>query len=210
MNIRELMARGPVIAVIVIEEHKHAVPLARALVAGGVRVLEVTLRTPIALEAVQAIAQQVEEAIVGVGTVTQPRQIEAAQKAGARFVVSPGFTLELSRAATWSELPLLPGVMSPSDVISALSAGHHELKFFPAEAAGGVEMLKALAGPFQDVTFCPTGGISAAKAPGYLALSNVSCVGGSWLTPKALVQAEDWPAIERLAREAARLKRSRS
>jgi 2-dehydro-3-deoxyphosphogluconate aldolase / (4S)-4-hydroxy-2-oxoglutarate aldolase len=202
MNILDVMRAGPVIPVIVIEELAHAVPLAKALIAGGVRVLEVTLRTPVALEAIRAIAREAPEAIVGVGTLTRPEEFTEARDAGACFGVSPGLTPALIQAARDSGLPLLPGVMTPSDVIAARLAGFRELKLFPAQQAGGVGMLKALAGPFPDVTFCPTGGITVETAPDYLALPNVACVGGSWLTPRAALAAGDWEAITALARQA--------
>ena len=207
MNVIELMRTGPVIPVIVIERIETAVPLARALVAGGVRVLELTLRTPVALAAVEAIASEVEGAIVGVGTVTRAQDFDAAIKAGALFGVSPGLTPELVAAAKDSGLPLLPGVMTPSDVIAARAAGFSELKLFPAQQAGGIGMLKALGGPFADVTFCPTGGISAASAAQFLALPNVACVGGSWLTPADAIAAGDWDRITALARETLSLRR---
>ncbi len=206
MKTLDLMRLAPVIPVIVIDDVRHAVPMARALVAGGIRVLEVTLRTPAALDAVRAIANEVEGAIPGVGTITKPEHFSQALKAGAQFAVSPGLTLELTKAARDTNMPLLPGVMTPSDIIAAMAAGYTELKFFPAEPAGGANMLKAFAGPFADVSFCPTGGISAQSAPAYLALPNVACVGGSWLTPKALVQAGDWAAITQLARAAVALR----
>ena len=205
MNILQVMRTGPMIPVIVIERLEDAVPLARALVAGGVRVLELTLRTPVALRAIEAIAQEVEGAIVGVGTITRVEDFESALRAGAVFGVSPGLTPALIAAAKDSGLPLLPGVMTPSDVIAARAAGFSELKLFPAQQAGGIGMLKAMAGPFPDVSFCPTGGISAATATEFLALPNVACIGGSWLTPREAVSAGDWPRITALAREAAAL-----
>ena len=208
MNVIELMRIGPVIPVIVIDRIETAVPLARALVAGGVRVLELTLRTPVALAAVEAIANEVEGAIVGVGTITRAQDFDAAIKAGALFGVSPGLTPELIAAAKDSGLPLLPGVMTPSDVIAARAAGFAQLKLFPAQQAGGIGMLKALGGPFPDVTFCPTGGISAATAAEFLALPNVACVGGSWLTPADAVAAGDWDRITALARETLGLRRA--
>lgn len=202
MNLLDLMRNGPVIPVIVIERIEDAVPMARALVAGGIRVLEVTLRTPVALQAVTAIAQQVEGAIVGVGTITRPQDFERSLAAGAVFGVSPGLTPELIAASRASALPLLPGVMTPSDVIAARAAGFAQLKLFPALQAGGLAMLKALGGPFPDVTFCPTGGIDSGSAGDFLALPNVACVGGSWLTPADAVAAGDWPRITALARQA--------
>ncbi len=207
MNVLDLMRLGPVIPVIVIDDLAHAVPLARALVAGGVCVLEVTLRTPVALQAISAIAREVEGAFVGVGTITTPDDFNRAINAGARFGVSPGLTPALIEAARASGLPLLPGVMTPSDVIAARASGFNALKLFPAQQAGGVGMVKALGGPFPGVTFCPTGGITAASAPEYLALPNVACVGGSWLTPRSLVTAGDWTAITALARDASGLRR---
>jgi 2-dehydro-3-deoxyphosphogluconate aldolase/(4S)-4-hydroxy-2-oxoglutarate aldolase len=207
MNILDLMRCGPVIPVIVIDRIEQAVPLARALVAGGVRVLEVTLRTPVALQAVRAIAQEVEGAIVGVGTMTRTEDFAESIKAGALFGVSPGLTQELVSAARDSGLPLLPGVMTPSDVIAARAAGFTALKLFPAQQAGGVGMLRALGGPFPDIAFCPTGGITAATAPDFLGLPNVACVGGSWLTPPDAIGAGDWGRITALARETRQLRR---
>ena len=206
MKILEVMRVGPVIPVIAIEDLARAVPLAQALVAGGVRVLEVTLRTPVALDAIRLIARDVPEAIVGVGTLTRPEDFAEALDAGARFGVSPGLTPVLIEAARDSGLPLLPGVMTPSDVIAARLAGFRELKLFPAQQAGGIGMLKALAGPFPDVTFCPTGGITVETAPDYLALPNVGCVGGSWLTPQAALATGAWDAITDLAQRAAALR----
>ena len=207
LTILEVMRAGPVIPVIVIEHLAQAVPLAKALVAGGVCVLEVTLRTPLALAAVRAIAEEVPEAIVGVGTLTRPEDISEALEAGARFGVSPGLAPALSEATQDRGLPLLPGVMTPSEIIAARLAGFCALKLFPAQQAGGVGMLKAMAGPFQDVVFCPTGGITAETAPDFLALPNVICVGGSWLTPQAALAAGDWQAITELARQASALSR---
>jgi len=206
MNVLEVMRTGPVIPVIVIDDLAHAVPLARALVAGGVRVLEVTLRTAAGLDAIRAIAREVPGAIVGVGTLTTREDFAAARGAGATFGVSPGLTPALVEGARESGLPLLPGVMTPSDVIAARAAGFRQLKLFPAQQAGGIGMLKAMHGPFPDVTFCPTGGVSEETAPQFLALPNVACVGGSWLTPKAAVQAGDWKEITRLASRASQLK----
>ena len=206
MDPLELMRIGPVIPVIVIDDIEQAVPLARALVDGGVRVLEVTLRTPVALDAIRAIAREVPDAIVGVGTISRVEQFEQAIQAGARFGVSPGLTRELIDAAHASRLPLLPGVMTPSDVIRARNAGFFALKLFPAQQAGGIGMLKALSGPFPDVTFCPTGGVTPTSAPDFLALPNVGCVGGSWLTPPAMVKAGDWQEITALALDASKLR----
>ena len=207
MNALDVMRTGPVIPVIVIDRLEDAVPLARALVAGGVRVLEVTLRTPAGLKAIEAMAREVEGAIVGVGTITRPQDFTDAASAGAVFGVSPGLTPALIDAALASGMPLLPGVMTPSDVIAARAAGFTELKLFPAQQAGGLSMLKALGGPFPDVTFCPTGGVTLESAPQLLALPNVACVGGSWLTPKDAIASGDWDRITQLAREAAALPR---
>lgn len=206
MQIREILATSPVMPVIVIDELACAVPLARALVAGGIRVLEVTLRTAAALDSIRAIAAEVPEALVGVGTIVSPADLEAARAAGARFGVSPGANAELLAAARGSSLPFLPGVMTPSDVIAAIAAGFDTLKLFPAKQAGGVGMLKALGGPFPQLRFCPTGGIDLASAPEFLALPNVACVGGSWLTPVDKVKAGDWVAITHLAATAAALR----
>lgn len=205
MIISEVLGAGPVIPVIVIPDAKQAVPLARALVEGGVRILEVTLRTPAGLEAVRRITAEVPDAVVGVGTITLPKDFEEAKDAGARFGVTPGLTPELAKAAHDSEFPLLPGVMTPSEVIAALSAGFHRLKLFPAQQAGGIGMLKALAGPFPQVKFCPTGGVTTENAPAFLAQPNVACVGGSWLAPKEAIAREDWAAITALARAASSL-----
>ncbi|HJV73950.1 MAG TPA: bifunctional 4-hydroxy-2-oxoglutarate aldolase/2-dehydro-3-deoxy-phosphogluconate aldolase [Noviherbaspirillum sp.] len=206
MNLLEIMRVSPVIPVIAIDEIEQAVPLARALVAGGIRVLEVTLRTEHGLPAIRAIAQQVPEAIVGVGTLTQQTEFAEARAAGAVFGVSPGLTHALIEAARSSGLPLLPGVMSPSEVMAAREAGFYQLKLFPAVPAGGVGMLNAIAGPLPDVTFCPTGGISHETASQFLACKNVACVGGSWLTPKDALQAGDWPRITMLAKAASGLR----
>ena len=204
MTLLDIMRTARVIPVIAIDDPEHAVPLAKALVAGGIRVLEVTLRTPHGLAAIRAMSE-VEGAIVGVGTLTQAAEFAAARDAGAVFGVSPGLTAALIDAARKSGLPLLPGVMTPSEVLAAREAGFRELKLFPAVPAGGVGMLNAIAGPTPDVTFCPTGGISIDSAPQFLALKNVACVGGSWLTPRDALQAGDWARITVLARAAAAL-----
>ena len=207
MNTLELADHGPVIPVIVINRLEDAVPLARALVAGGVRVLEVTLRTPIALQSMKAIAQAVPEAIVGAGTIRSVADAQAAKDAGCRFGVSPGYTREIGQACRDIGLPLLPGVASASEVMQASSDGYTFLKLFPATAVGGIVLLKALAGPFIDVVFCPTGGITAETAPQFLALPNVKVCGGSWLTPDDAVKSGDWARITQLAREAGALRR---
>jgi 2-dehydro-3-deoxyphosphogluconate aldolase/(4S)-4-hydroxy-2-oxoglutarate aldolase len=206
MNTLELASHGPVIPVIVIKRLEDAVPMAEALVAGGVRVLEVTLRTPVALKAMEAIARAVPDAIVGAGTVRSVADAQAAKDAGCRFAVSPGYTPEVGRAAREIGLPLLPGVATGSEVMTANADGYYFLKLFPATAVGGVPLLKALAGPFPDVVFCPTGGITAETAPQFLALPNVKVCGGSWLTPDDAVQAGDWARITQLARAAGTLR----
>jgi 2-dehydro-3-deoxyphosphogluconate aldolase/(4S)-4-hydroxy-2-oxoglutarate aldolase len=206
MQTLELAAYGPVIPVIVIQRIEQAVPLARALVDGGVRVLEVTLRTPVALEAIRRIAAEVPGAVVGAGTVRTPADAAAAAAAGSRFAVSPGFVGAVGAACREQGLPLLPGVATASEAMAAQLEGYDFLKFFPASQAGGVPMLKALAGPFPDLAFCPTGGITRETAPQYLALPNVKVCGGSWLTPQDAVDAGDWARISALAREASALR----
>jgi 2-dehydro-3-deoxyphosphogluconate aldolase/(4S)-4-hydroxy-2-oxoglutarate aldolase len=203
----DVMRDAPVIPVIVLNEVAHAVPLARALVKGGIRMLEVTLRTPAALACIEAIAKEVPDAVAGAGTVRSAQDAHAAAKAGAQFAVSPGFTPAMGHACRDAGLPLLPGVATGSEVMMALEEGYTQLKFFPAQQAGGVPMLKAWQGPFFDVRFCPTGGINAENAGDFLALSNVVCVGGSWLTPNDAVQSGDWDRITALAAAAARLPR---
>ncbi|HEY8606725.1 MAG TPA: bifunctional 4-hydroxy-2-oxoglutarate aldolase/2-dehydro-3-deoxy-phosphogluconate aldolase [Noviherbaspirillum sp.] len=207
MDLPAIMRASPVIPVIAIEDPAHAVPLARALVSGGIRVLEVTLRTAHGLAAIRAIAAEVPDAIVGVGTLTQPEEFKAAREAGAVFGVSPGLTPALVAAAKTSGLQLLPGVMTPSEVMAAREAGFRQLKLFPAVPAGGIGMLNAIAGPLPDVLFCPTGGISQETAPQFLACRNVACVGGSWLTPKDAMQAGDWDRIREIAAAAAALRK---
>ncbi len=202
----DLAVQGPVIPVIVLDRLDDAVPMAEALVAGGVRVLEVTLRTPVALKCMEAIARAVPEAIVGAGTVRSAADAQAARDVGCRFAVSPGYSASIGEACRRIGLPLLPGVATASEVMAANAGGYYFLKFFPATAAGGVAMLKAFAGPFGDVHFCPTGGISLATAPQFLALPNVKVCGGSWLTPPEAVAAGDWERITALAREAAALR----
>ncbi|MBN9071870.1 MAG: bifunctional 4-hydroxy-2-oxoglutarate aldolase/2-dehydro-3-deoxy-phosphogluconate aldolase, partial [Rhizobiales bacterium] len=191
-----------------IEDVEAAVPLARALARGGLRVIEITLRTEAALECIRRAAAEVEEAVVGAGTILDGRQFDAAARAEARFIVSPGIAPGVLAAAASSEVPLLPGAITPGEMMTALEAGIDFLKFFPAEQAGGTAFLKALASPFQGVRFCPTGGISAANAKDYLGLPNVVCVGGSWPAPDALVKAGKWAEIEALAREAGALKKA--
>ncbi len=206
MNPLELAAHGPVIPVLVIHRLEDAVPLARALLAGGVRVLEVTLRTPVALACMAHIARALPEAIVGAGTIRSLADAEAAKDAGCRFGVSPGYTTQIGHACRNLGLPLLPGVATAGEVMAANADGYDFLKFFPAAAAGGIALLKALAGPFADVAFCPTGGITQETAPQFLALPNVRACGGSWLTPQDAVDARDWGRITQLAREAQALR----
>jgi 2-dehydro-3-deoxyphosphogluconate aldolase / (4S)-4-hydroxy-2-oxoglutarate aldolase len=204
-NIRDIMAISTVIPVLTILRLEHAVPLAEALVRGGLRVLEVTLRTSCALEAIRAIRAAVPDAIVGGGTLTRARDFSACSAVGAQFGVTPGLTTELIAAAAKSGFPLLPGIMTPGELIAARTAGFDACKLFPAQQAGGVGMLKALGGPFPDQVFCPTGGVTRANAVDYLTLPNVVCVGGSWITPAAAMATADWATIESLAREAATL-----
>ncbi len=206
MNTLELADHGPVIPVIVIHRLEDAVPLAQALVDGGVKVLEVTLRTPIALQCMEAIARHVPGAVLGAGTVRSVADAQAAKDAGCTFAVSPGYTSQIGQACRDIGLPLLPGTATGSEVMQANADGYAFLKFFPAMQAGGLAMLKALAGPFTDVVFCPTGGVTLETAPQFLALPNVKVVGGSWLTPADAVTAKDWSRITRLAREASALR----
>ncbi|MEG3626431.1 bifunctional 4-hydroxy-2-oxoglutarate aldolase/2-dehydro-3-deoxy-phosphogluconate aldolase [Streptomyces poriticola] len=196
---------APVVPVVVAADAADAVPLARALVAGGLPAIEVTLRTPAALEAVRAISAEVPDAVVGAGTVIRPGQVSEAVSAGARFLVGPGWTESLLEAMRASGVPFLPGVSTTSEVVALLEHGVREMKFFPAEAAGGTAYLRSLAGPLPQARFCPTGGIGPASAPEYLALPNVGCVGGSWMLPEEAVTARDWPRVEALARAAAGL-----
>ena len=202
----QVMRDAPVIPVIVLHDVRYAVPLARALVAGGIRMLEVTLRTPEALDCMRAIAVEVSEAVVGAGTVRSPADAEAAARAGARFAVSPGFTPALGRACRDQGLPLLPGTATGSEIMAAQEEGFSALKFFPAVQAGGAAMLKAWQGPFGDVVFCPAGGIGPGNAADFLALPNVACVGGSWLVPGDALAQGDWARITQLAREAVALR----
>ncbi|MEV0317859.1 bifunctional 4-hydroxy-2-oxoglutarate aldolase/2-dehydro-3-deoxy-phosphogluconate aldolase [Streptomyces sp. NPDC050658] len=197
---------APVVPVVVVEEIGDAVPLARALVAGGLPAIEVTLRTPVALDAIRAVAAEVPDAVVGAGTVISARGVADSVAAGARFLVSPGWTDSLLDAMKDSGVPFLPGVSTTSEVVALLERGVSEMKFFPAEAAGGTAYLKSLGGPLPQARFCPTGGISLASAPSYLALPNVGCVGGSWMLPADAVATKDWARVEKLAREAAALR----
>ena len=206
VGLESMLRVAPVVAVVVIEKLEHAVPLARALVAGGIRAIEITLRTPVALDAIRAITANVDGAIAGAGTVLGPDDLHAAERAGAKFAVSPGTTAHLLDAVEKSTLPFLPGAATASEALALRERGYRLQKFFPAEAAGGVEYLRALGGPLPDIGFCPTGGVNAANAAQYLALPNVICVGGSWLSPAALVRTGEWLAITALARHAASLR----
>ncbi|MEL6480579.1 MAG: bifunctional 4-hydroxy-2-oxoglutarate aldolase/2-dehydro-3-deoxy-phosphogluconate aldolase [Pseudomonadota bacterium] len=203
--IAQICRLAPVIPVLVIDDAATAAPLAKALVAGGLPVLEVTLRTPAALDAIRAMSDAAPEALVGAGTLRSSADVQAAVAAGARFGVSPGFLPSVLDTAGEVGLPLLPGVATPSEAMAAAELGLDHLKFFPAEANGGVPVLQAWASPLAGLSFCPTGGIGIGNAPDYLALSNVVCVGGSWVAPKAMVAAQDWDGITRLAAEAAKL-----
>lgn len=207
VTIKEVMTTSPVMPVMVINQLDQAVPLARALVEGGLKVLEITLRTPVALDAIRRIKAEVPGAIVGAGTIINVQTLHQAIEAGAEFIVSPGVTDSLLDAALASGVPLLPGVITPSEVMRLLDRGITAMKFFPAEAAGGIPMLKSIGGPLPQVTFCPTGGVNPKNAVEYLALSNVACVGGSWMAPSELVDAGDWAEITRRAAEASALKK---
>ena len=198
----EVLQTGPVVPVMVIEDAEHAVPLAKALVAGGVKVLEITLRSDAALESIRRICREVPEAIVGAGTVATGENLRKILDVGAVFAISPGLTPALLDAAADCPIPLIPGISSASELMYGMEAGLREFKFFPAEAAGGIAMITSLGGPFPQVTFCPTGGFSPDNYKAYLALKNVACVGGSWLAPKDAVMAGDWDIITRLCREA--------
>ena len=200
-----ILSLAPVVPVVVLDDVAHAVPVARALVAGGLPVIELSLRTPVALEALAAIAAEVPEITVGAGTVLTPDQVHQAVEAGAQFLVSPGATPTLLGAMGASGVPFLPGTATVSEVMAVLESGVTEMKFFPAEASGGAAYLRSIASPVPAARFCPTGGITAATAASYLALPNVGCVGGSWLTPSDALAAQDWGRVTTLAREAAAL-----
>jgi len=208
LSIDKILNVAPVMPVMVVERLEDAVPLARALYEGGLKVLEITLRTPVALDAVKAMRKDLpEDAVIGVGTVVTPEDLQQALDAGAQFMVSPGTTPELVEAARKSPVPLLPGVATPTEAMHLYAQGFKHLKFFPAEAAGGVPMLKSIGGPLPQITFCPTGGVSLENAPSYLALPNVACVGGTWMAPKKLIASQSWTEIKTLASEAAALTR---
>src|SRR5580700_4434448 len=207
MKIRDVLALAPVIPVLTVAKLEHAAPLARALYAGGLEVLEITLRTEVALAVIEAMRKAVPEAVVGAGTLLRPEDFKRAEAVGAQFAVTPGLTPQLAEAAKSVSYPLLPGIVSPSEILEALQFGYDTLKFFPAQQAGGIPMLQAFAGPFANVAFCPTGGISRNTAPAFLKLRNVLCVGGSWVAPNARVEQGDWAGIEALERYAAGLSR---
>jgi 2-dehydro-3-deoxyphosphogluconate aldolase/(4S)-4-hydroxy-2-oxoglutarate aldolase len=198
----EILRQGPVVPVMVIHKLEQAVPLAKALMAGGIAVLEITLRTPVAMEAIRTISQDVPGAIVGAGTVTRPEELTAVAGAGAAFAISPGLTVELLQAANQGTIPLIPGISTVSELMTGMALGYDHFKFFPAEAAGGVKMLKAISGPFPQITFCPTGGITPENYLDYLALGNVACIGGSWVAPQEAMEQGDWARITALTKEA--------
>lgn len=199
---QHVFAAGKVVPVIVIDELETAVDMAHALLAGGIKVLEVTLRTPVAIDAIKLIREHVPEAIVGAGTVTNAEELAQVTAAGAQFAISPGLTDDLLDAAKAGSIPLIPGIATISELMQGIAKGYTHFKFFPAEASGGTQMLKSIAGPFPDIRFCPTGGIHQGNCADYLALANVDCVGGSWLLPKADVRAKNWQQVTALARAA--------
>ncbi|WQY43434.1 bifunctional 4-hydroxy-2-oxoglutarate aldolase/2-dehydro-3-deoxy-phosphogluconate aldolase [Helicobacter pylori] len=205
-KIIEVLQISPIVPVVVIENIKDAVPLAQSLVEGGIHIIEVTLRSSCALEAIELIAKNVPKMRVGVGTILNPTQLEQAQNRGAEFLISPGLTIKLLEYAKKKDMPLIPGVSSSSEVMQALELGYNALKFFPAEYCGGVKLLNAFNGPFKGVKFCPTGGISTDNMHSYLNLENVLCVGGSWLTPKNLIQNKEWDKITEICKRALALR----
>ncbi len=208
LSIDKILKVAPVVPVMVVERLEDAVPLAQALYNGGLKVLEITLRTPVALGAIRAMVDALpEDAVIGAGTIITPEDLDNAVKAGSKFLVSPGTTPALIEAAKKSPVPLLPGIATPSEAMNLLTQGFTHLKFFPAESAGGVSMVKSIGGPLPQITFCPPGGIGLVKASTYLALPNVACVGGTWMAPKNLIADQRWDEIEKLAREAASLAR---
>ncbi|GHS22185.1 ketohydroxyglutarate aldolase [Helicobacter pylori] len=205
-KIIEILQISPIIPVVVIEDIKDAVPLAQSLIEGGIQIIEVTLRSSCALEAIELIAKNVPKMRVGAGTILNPTQLEQAQNRGAEFLISPGLTIKLLEYAKKKDMPLIPGVSSSSEVMQALELGYNALKFFPAEYCGGVKLLNAFNGPFKGVKFCPTGGISADNMRSYLNLENVLCVGGSWLTPKNLIQNKEWDKITEICKRSLALR----
>lgn len=202
MDPAEVLGAGPVVPVIVIEKPDRAVPLARALLAGGVRVLEITLRTPVAVEAIRLVAREVPEVLVGAGTVVTPEQLKSVEEAGALFAISPGLTPDLLEAANGGGVGLIPGISTVSELMTGMERGYDHFKFFPAEAAGGVKMLKSIGGPFPRATFCPTGGITPDNYRDYLKIDSVACVGGSWIVPAEALRIKDWRRIIALASDA--------
>ncbi len=205
-KIIEVLQISPIVPVVVVEDIKDAVPLAQSLIEGGIPIIEVTLRSSCALEAIELIAKNVPKMRVGAGTILNPTQLEQAQNRGAEFLISPGLTIKLLEHAKKKDMPLIPGVSSSSEVMQALEWGYHALKFFPAEYCGGVKLLNAFNGPFKGVKFCPTGGISADNMRSYLNLENVLCVGGSWLTPKNLIKNKEWDKITEICKRALALR----
>ncbi|GAA7361906.1 bifunctional 4-hydroxy-2-oxoglutarate aldolase/2-dehydro-3-deoxy-phosphogluconate aldolase [Helicobacter pylori] len=205
-KIIEILQISPIVPVVVIENIKDAVPLAQSLIEGGIQIIEVTLRSSCALEAIELIAKNVPKMRVGAGTILNPTQLEQAQNRGAEFLISPGLTIKLLEYAKKKDMPLIPGVSSSSEVMQALELGYSALKFFPAEYCGGVKLLNAFNGPFKGVKFCPTGGISADNMRSYLNLENVLCVGGSWLTPKNLIQNKEWDKITEICKRSLALR----
>ncbi|GAA6813072.1 bifunctional 4-hydroxy-2-oxoglutarate aldolase/2-dehydro-3-deoxy-phosphogluconate aldolase [Helicobacter pylori] len=205
-KIIEVLQISPIVPVVVIENIKDAVPLAQSLIEGGIQIIEVTLRSSCALEAIELIAKNVPKMRVGAGTILNPTQLEQAQNRGAEFLISPGLTIKLLEYAKKKDMPLIPGVSSSSEVMQALELGYNALKFFPAEYCGGVKLLNAFNGPFKGVKFCPTGGISADNMHSYLNLENVLCVGGSWLTPKNLIQNKEWDKITEICKRSLALR----
>ncbi len=205
-KIIEVLQISPIVPVVVIEDIKDAVPLAQSLIEGGIQIIEVTLRSSCALEAIELIAKNVPKMRVGAGTILNPTQLEQAQNRGAEFLISPGLTIKLLEHAKKKDMPLIPGVSSSSEVMQALELGYNALKFFPAEYCGGVKLLNAFNGPFKGVKFCPTGGISADNMHSYLNLENVLCVGGSWLTPKHLIQNKEWDKITEICKRSLALR----
>ena len=205
-GLEDILNAAPVIPVVIIDDLAHAVPLAHALVAGGLKVIEITLRTAVGLDAIRAIAAKVPAAIVGAGTVLNPAQLSAVVEAGARFAVSPGVTDKILAAAAAEKIPLLPGIATASEAMTLIERGYKFAKLFPAEAAGGIKFLSSIASPLPHLRFCPTGGITPDLAPGYLKLPNVICIGGSWITPRSAMAAGDWASITSLAAAAAALK----
>ncbi|GAA7983633.1 bifunctional 4-hydroxy-2-oxoglutarate aldolase/2-dehydro-3-deoxy-phosphogluconate aldolase [Helicobacter pylori] len=205
-KIIEVLQISPIVPVVVVENIKDAVPLAQSLIEGGIQIIEVTLRSSCALEAIELIAKNVPKMRVGAGTILDPTQLEQAQNRGAEFLISPGLTIKLLEHAKKKDMPLIPGVSSSSEVMQALELGYNALKFFPAEYCGGVKLLNAFNGPFKGVKFCPTGGISADNMHSYLSLENVLCVGGSWLTPKNLIQNKEWDKITEICKRSLALR----